>query len=99
MTTASAVIFKGAGEEGLKDKDGKQVIRPYTPVTTPATQGHMDFLIKKYKDGAMTNHVHNLKPGQTISIKGPIPKFPYKANEFEHIGMVAGGSGITPMWQ
>lgn len=23
----------------------------------------------------------------------------YKANEFEHIGMIAGGTGITPMWQ
>jgi len=32
-------------------------------------------------------------------MKGPLPKFPYKANEFETIGMVAGGSGITPMWQ
>lgn len=47
----------------------------------------------------MTNHVHNLKPGESIAIKGPIPKWPYKANEFEHIGLIAGGSGITPMWQ
>lgn len=47
----------------------------------------------------MTQHVHGLKVGDTVSIKGPIPKFPYKANEFEHIGMIAGGSGITPMWQ
>lgn len=47
----------------------------------------------------MTNHVHSLKVGDALGIKGPIPKFPYKANEFEEIGMIAGGSGITPMWQ
>lgn len=47
----------------------------------------------------MTEHIHALKVGDTIQMKGPIPKFPYKANEFEHIGMIAGGSGITPMWQ
>ncbi|CAO1635608.1 unnamed protein product [Parajaminaea phylloscopi] len=98
MTTASAVLFKGAGE-GIKDKDGKQVIRPYTPVSVPAAAGEMSFLIKKYPGGAMTEHVHGLKVGEPIQIKGPIPKFPYKANEFQHIGMIAGGSGITPMWQ
>ncbi|PWN25675.1 ferredoxin reductase-like protein [Jaminaea rosea] len=99
LSTASAVLFKGADSSPVKDKDGKPVIRPYTPVSTPATQGHMDFLIKKYQGGAMTSHVHGLKPGDSLSIKGPIPKFPYKANEFEEIGMIAGGSGITPMWQ
>ena len=31
----------------------------------------------------MTEHVFGLKVGDEISIKVPIPKFPYKANEFE----------------
>lgn len=47
----------------------------------------------------MTEHIHSLKPGDSLAIKGPIPKWPYKANEFEEIGMIAGGTGITPMWQ
>ncbi|CAO1613549.1 unnamed protein product [Sympodiomycopsis kandeliae] len=99
LSVASAVVFRGAGEEGLKGPDGKQVIRPYTPISAPDDKGHIDFLIKKYPNGAMTNHVHDLKVGDSLGIKGPIPKFPYKANEFEEIGMIAGGSGITPMWQ
>ena len=37
--------------------------------------------------------------GDTLEFKGPILKLPYKANEYEHIGMVAGGTGITPMLQ
>lgn len=98
MSTASAVVVKAVGD-GLKDENGKDVIRPYTPVTTPDTAGHMDFLIKRYADGKMTKYIHSMKPGDKLGIKGPIAKFPYKANEFESIGMIAGGSGITPMWQ
>lgn len=98
MNVASAVVFKAVGE-GVKDDQGKDVIRPYTPVTSPDVAGHMDFLIKKYNGGKMTSHVHSMKVGDRLGIKGPIPKFPYKANEFESIGMIAGGSGITPMWQ
>lgn len=98
MQVASAVLIKGAGE-GVKDKDGKDVIRPYTPVSSPDTPGHIDFLIKRYENGAMTKHIHSLKPGDALAIKGPIDKFQYKPNTFEQIGMIAGGSGITPMWQ
>lgn len=98
MSTASAVVVKAVGD-GLKDDKGKDVIRPYTPVTTPDTAGHMDFLIKKYPGGLMTTYMHSMKPGDKLGIKGPIAKFPYKANEFESIGMIAGGTGITPMWQ
>jgi hypothetical protein len=42
-----------------------------------------ELLIKHYKGGVMTEHIFGLKPGQELSIKGPIPKFAYKANEFE----------------
>ncbi|KIO33806.1 hypothetical protein M407DRAFT_65103 [Tulasnella calospora MUT 4182] len=40
-----------------------------------------------------------MKPGQSIGIKGPFPKTPYKENQYEHVGMIAGGSGLTPMYQ
>jgi len=26
-----------------------------------------------------------------------VPKYPYEANKFEKIGLIAGGTGITPM--
>ena len=32
-------------------------------------------------------------------MKGPIVKLPYVANMKKHVGMVAGGTGITPMLQ
>lgn len=47
----------------------------------------------------MSKHIGDLKVGDTLEIKGPIPKWPYKPNVKKHIGMVAGGTGITPMLQ
>jgi len=32
-------------------------------------------------------------------MKGPIPKYPYQPNIKKNIGMIAGGTGLTPMLQ
>lgn len=45
----------------------------------------------------MSKHIHNLKPGDYIEIKGPLVKIPYTANMKKKIGMIAGGTGLTPM--
>ncbi|KAI9703534.1 MAG: NADH-cytochrome b5 reductase [Bogoriella megaspora] len=94
LKVASALItkFKGPDME-------KPVIRPYTPVSDEDTKGYLDFIIKKYPNGPMSEHIHSMEPGQTLDIKGPIPKFPYEANKHDQIGMIAGGTGITPMYQ
>ena len=62
-------------------------------------KGHVDFVIKRYEGGPMSSHMHTLTPGQTLDIKGPIPKYPITENKHDHIAMIAGGTGITPMWQ
>jgi cytochrome-b5 reductase len=78
----------------------KPVIRPYTPISDVDQKGTVDFLIKRYEKGAMSSHMHNMMPGQSLDIKGPIPKYLFKtANQHEHVAMIAGGTGITPMWQ
>lgn len=46
----------------------------------------------------MSSHLHSLKVGDSISIKGPIQKFKYEANKWRHIGMVAGGTGIVSFY-
>ncbi len=47
----------------------------------------------------MSQHIDHLKVGDSLAFKGPISKFPYKANEIDHGICVSGGSGITPMYQ
>ncbi|KDQ51129.1 hypothetical protein JAAARDRAFT_41396 [Jaapia argillacea MUCL 33604] len=99
LPVASCVVVKSSDPEALKDAKGRPVIRPYTPISPSDKKGELTFLIKKYDSGKMTVHIHDLKPGDSLSIKGPIPKWPWKMNEFEDVGMIAGGSGITPMYQ
>jgi cytochrome-b5 reductase len=40
-----------------------------------------------------------MKIGDQIDVKGPKGRFVYKKNQYKHIGMIAGGTGITPMLQ
>jgi cytochrome-b5 reductase len=56
-------------------------------------------LIKKYPGGPVSSYVHSLKPGDYLEVKGPNTTIPYKANSKKQIGMIAGGTGITPMLQ
>lgn len=64
--------------EGLEDEKGKPIIRPYTPVSPSDKEGEFTFLVKKYPSGNMSKFIHEMKPGDTLSIKGPIPKWDYK---------------------
>merc|ERR1712107_857764 len=52
-----------------------------------------------YPEGVVSKHLCSLKAGDSIEVKGPFEKLAYKANMKKEIGMVAGGSGITPMLQ
>lgn len=94
LPVASAVVTKYKGPEMEKP-----VIRPYTPVSDEEEKGILDFVIKKYPNGPMSEHVHSMAPGQQLEVKGPIPKYDMTPNKHEQIVMIAGGTGITPMYQ
>ena len=78
---------------------GKEVVRPYTPITTNATKGHFELLVKRYPKGKMGTHIFTLRPGEELLVKGPFIKFEYKPNTKNHVGMICGGTGVTPMYQ
>lgn len=77
----------------------KPTLRPYTPVSDEDAQGYVDFVIKRYPNGPMSEHIHSMKPGDKLDFKGPLPKYPWAPNKHEHIALLAGGTGITPMYQ
>jgi cytochrome-b5 reductase len=79
--------------------DGKEVIRPYTPISRVDQQGYFEIMVKKYKGSQMGSHLHAMKKGDTIDAKGPWVKIPLKSNQYKTIGMIAGGTGIAPMFQ
>lgn len=99
MTVASCLLVKAAIGSEKADGTRANVMRPYTPMSGPDAKGHMDLMIKVYPTGKMGNHISSLKIGDTLDFKGPILKRAYKPNQYDSIGMVAGGTGITPMLQ
>ncbi|KAK4231557.1 hypothetical protein QBC38DRAFT_466054 [Podospora fimiseda] len=85
----------------LPQPDGasKEIVRSYTPVSGDHQPGYVDLLIKSYPQGNISRHMASLAVGQTIRVKGPKGAFVYTPNMVRHFGMIAGGTGITPMLQ
>ncbi|KAL2929493.1 NADH-cytochrome b5 reductase-like protein [Bienertia sinuspersici] len=98
LDIASCILTRaptGQNDEGKT----KYVIRPYTPISDPHAKGFFDLMIKVYPEGKMSQHFAKLKPGDVVEVKGPIEKLRYTPNMKKHIGMIAGGTGVTPMLQ
>lgn len=60
--------------------------------------GTVTFMVKKYPNGKGSGKMHSLKPGDSMKFK-PLHEFDYKPNQFSHMTLIAGGSGITPIYQ
>lgn len=82
-----------------KDGQGDEVIKPYTPTTLDSDVGHFELVIKMYPQGRMSHHFREMRVGDYLAVKGPKGRFKYQPGEVRAFGMLAGGSGITPMFQ
>ncbi|KAJ5536018.1 Cytochrome b5 [Penicillium frequentans] len=79
--------------------NGESVSRSYTPVSNNTDLGRIELLVKVYPQGKMTKHLESMKIGDVIEIRGPKGAMQYTTSYAKHIGMIAGGTGITPMYQ
>lgn len=78
----------------------EEVMRSYTPVSSDdKDKGYFDLLIKSYPQGNISKHMSMLAIGDKMKVKGPKGAMVYSPNMCRHIGMIAGGTGITPMLQ
>lgn len=75
---------------------GKAISRSYTPISNNSDLGRIELLVKVYPTGLMTQHLANMDIGQTIDIRGPKGSMQYSLSYAKQVGMIAGGSGITP---
>ncbi|CAL9108901.1 unnamed protein product [Musa acuminata var. zebrina] len=82
-----------------KDNVGEEVIKPYTPTTLDSDLGCFELVIKMYPQGRMSHHFREMRVGDYLSVKGPKGRFKYQVGQVRAFGMLAGGSGITPMFQ
>ncbi|CAL5398562.1 unnamed protein product [Camellia sinensis] len=72
-----------------KDSQG-DVIKPYTPTTLDSDM---------YPQGRMSHHFREMREGDYLAMKGPKGRFKYQPGQVRAFGMLAGGTGITPMFQ
>ncbi|GAB5358498.1 hypothetical protein AAMO2058_000463300 [Amorphochlora amoebiformis] len=80
---------------------GTDIIRPYTPISSTFTKGSFTLLIKIYPDGKFTQRIDRVGPGDELEFKFIAEKnkkepFPFRRRK---VVMLAGGTGITPMYQ
>lgn len=81
------------------DINGKDEIRYYSPISNIFDRGFFDILVKSYPDGKVSKKFATLKEGQTVKFRGPVGRLEYVPNMAKEIGLIAGGSGITPILQ
>ncbi|OQU97844.1 Cytochrome b5-like Heme/Steroid binding domain-containing protein [Cladophialophora immunda] len=81
------------------DIDGQSVTRSYTPISNSTDEGVIDLIVKVYEQGVLTRHLASLQVGDHLEFRGPLGPMKYRTGLCSHIGMIAGGTGITPMYQ
>jgi cytochrome-b5 reductase len=64
-----------------------------------SNKGFFDLAIKEYSNGTVSSYFHSLNIGDFVEVRGPFEKLRYYPNMKDRIGMIAGGTGITPMLQ
>ncbi|WEW57113.1 NADH-cytochrome b5 reductase [Emydomyces testavorans] len=77
----------------------KEIVRSYTPISSDDDAGYFDLLIKSYPQGNISKYLTTLRIGDKMKVRGPKGAMVYTPNMVRHIGMIAGGTGITPMLQ
>jgi len=80
--------------------NGQLVSRSYTPTSNNLDLGVLELVIKCYPDGLLTGrYLADLNVGDKVLFRGPKGAMKYRRGLCRHIGMIAGGTGITPMYQ
>ncbi|CAI7666334.1 hypothetical protein N7533_000436 [Penicillium manginii] len=80
--------------------DGKTVTRSYTPTSNNLDRGRLELVVKCYPDGLLSGkYLAGLSIGDEVEFRGPKGAMKYTKDLCNNIGMVAGGTGITPMFQ
>lgn len=69
------------------------------PSRTSDQAGYLELLVKQYPNGRASTHLHSLQPGDKLLVVAPIKGYQWKANSYSHITLIAGGAGITPIYQ
>lgn len=102
LPTTSTVLGLPTGQHvAIKAQVGEQMItRSYTPTSNNFDVGKLVLLMRIYSDGLLTGgFIDKLKIGDDVQFRGPKGAMKYQRGWAKKLGMIAGGTGITPMYQ
>lgn len=73
--------------------------RSYTPVSNNHDLGRLELVVRCYPDGQLTGkYLMNLSLGEFVEFRDPTGAMRYRKGMSKRIGMIAGGTGFTPMY-
>lgn len=61
--------------------------------------GSVELMVKHYPNGKASSHLHSLRPGDTLTFAATLKGFPWTPNKYSQVYLIAGGAGITPIYQ
>jgi cytochrome-b5 reductase len=56
-------------------------------------------MVKKYPNGKASTHIHSLVPGDTLTFAAALKGHAWTPNQARQVYLIAGGAGITPIYQ
>lgn len=62
-------------------------------------QGTIELMVKKYPNGKASSHIHSLTPGDTLTFAAALKGHAWTTNQSPQVYLIAGGAGITPIYQ
>ena len=76
--------------------DGRPLVRCYSISSAPESAGYLEISVKR--QGTVSGLLHaTVRPGSTLTVKGPTGKFTFPTGDHRPIVFLAGGVGITPL--
>ncbi len=71
---------------------------PIGIASSPMDEGILEFTVKRYPDGLVTNALHNCAVGDRIGVRGPLGNwFPLERMEGKNVLIVGGGFAFTTL--
>lgn len=102
LPTPTTVLGLPTGQHvAIKASVGDQMVtRSYTPTSNNHDLGKLVLVMRIYSDGLLTGgFIDKLSVGDEVEFRGPKGAMRYRKGWAKKIGMIAGGTGITPMYQ
>ncbi len=72
------------------------VTRPYSIASSPSVSDRVTLVFNLVEGGPGSTYLYSLKPGDTVTFKGPAGSFVLRDDPTKHLLFVATGTGIAP---